>query len=65
MDGEAWVYWNGELIAHHKGWDEPFSVRLVTRQVKTDSPNLIAVRVWDGANQGGIYRAAHWVRVKK
>ncbi len=64
VDGEAWVYWNGDMIGHHKGWDEPFSLPLRREQIKTDAPNHIAVRVWDGANQGGIYRPAHLVRLQ-
>ena len=56
VDGEAWVYLNGELIGHHEGWDEPFGVPLKAEQAKTGEESCLAVRVWDGANQGGIYR---------
>ena len=62
VDGEAWVYWNGALLGHHKGWDEPFSFNLAPELIKTDKPNLIAVRVYDGSNQGGIYKMAYLAR---
>jgi len=62
VDGEAWVYWNGQMIGHHKGWDEPFSLPLKAEQIKIGSPNVIAIRVWDGEGQGGIYKPAYLVR---
>ena len=61
VDGEAWVYWNGTLLGHHKGWDEPFSFNLAPELISTDKPNIIAVRVYDGANDGGIYKTAYLV----
>ena len=61
VDGEAWVYWNGKLLGHHSGWDEPFSFGLDPGMVHTDAPNCLAVRVYDGSNAGGIYKAAHFV----
>jgi len=64
VDGEGWVYWNGKLLGHHKGWDEPFSLPLDPKDVKTNAPNLIAVRVFDGAHQGGIYKSA-WLAARK
>ncbi len=60
VDGEAWVYLNGELLGHHEGWDEPFSLPLKVeherRAGQASGPVCLAVRVWDGSNQGGIYR---------
>ncbi len=55
VDGECWVYLNGEFIGHHRGWDEPFALAVPADVVKTGEQNLIAVRVWDGGGNGGIY----------
>ncbi|HIE51416.1 MAG TPA: DUF4838 domain-containing protein [Armatimonadetes bacterium] len=55
VDGEAWVYFNGEQIAHHVGWDEPFVAPLPEGRV-LHKGNVLAVRVWDGSAQGGIWR---------
>ena len=65
VDGEAWVYWNGKLLGHHKGWDEPFSFPLEPKQIKTDEPNSVAVRVYDGSNDGGIYKLSYLVEAQK
>ncbi|MEW6357852.1 MAG: DUF4838 domain-containing protein [Planctomycetota bacterium] len=62
VDGEAWVYWNGTLLGEHKGWDEPFTLPIKPELIRTDGPNVIAVRVFDGANAGGIYRAVDLVK---
>ena len=64
VDGEAWVYWNGQLLGHHKGWDEPFRFELTPEAVTIDTPNAVAVRVYDGANQGGIYKMVHLVEAQ-
>lgn len=56
VDGEAWVYLNGTLLGHHEGWHEPFSVPLKPDVARAGEQNVLAVRVWDGSNQGGIYR---------
>ena len=64
VDGEAWVYWNGQLLGHHAGWDEPFSFPLDPKTIKTDEPNLVAVRVFDGSNAGGIYKMAYLAEAK-
>ncbi|HIE51502.1 MAG TPA: hypothetical protein EYP85_07055, partial [Armatimonadetes bacterium] len=56
VDGRAWVYWNGELVGQHEGWDEPFRMTVPAEKVRRTQPNLLAVRVWDGAGPGGIYR---------
>ena len=61
VDGDAWVYWNGALLGHHSGWNEPFSFRLDPRTVRTDTPNCLAVRVYDGSNAGGIYKPVRFV----
>jgi len=65
VDGEAWVYWNGTLLGHHQGWDEPFSFPLDPKLIKTGEPNCVAVRVYDGSNDGGIYKMAYLVKAEK
>lgn len=53
VDGEAWVYLGGDLIGHHEGWDEPFAAPL---KGAVAGENVLAVRVWDGGAQGGIWK---------
>ena len=55
VDGEGWVYLNGKFVGCHKGWNDPFDLDL-TPHVIAGKPNCLAVRVYDGAGQGGIYR---------
>jgi len=64
VDGEAWVYLNGQLLGHHQGWDEPFSLELKPEWVKPGEANVLAVRVFDGAGPGGIYRAVTLARMR-
>jgi len=61
---EAWVYWNGVFLGHHKGWDEPFSFKLDRALLHTDKPNHVAVRVFDGAGAGGIYKMVFLAEIK-
>ncbi|MEA3400256.1 MAG: hypothetical protein U9R79_03325, partial [Armatimonadota bacterium] len=56
VDGEGWVYLNGEMITHHEGWDMPFTAPLDAELVRAGESNLLAVRVWDGSHQGGIWQ---------
>ena len=65
VDGQAWVYWNGTLLGHHEGWDEPFTLAVPPKLVRTDRSNRIAVRVYDGSNAGGIWKMAHLVKRKE
>jgi hypothetical protein len=55
VDAEAWVYLNGREIGRHDGWDEPFAVRVPADVGLAGAENLIAVRVFDSSNNGGIY----------
>jgi hypothetical protein len=65
VDEEGWVYINGELayersISSTKQtaaqlWNQPFLFD-AKPFLKTDSPNQIAVRVYNSANMGGIYQ---------
>ena len=54
VDGEGWVYWNGQMIKHHVGWNEPFLVRIPNDSILHDKPNVLAVRVYDGKADGGM-----------
>ena len=57
VDAQGWVYWNGRLLGHHDGWDKSFSIPVQREAIRTDAPNVIAVRVYDTAAKGGIYGA--------
>ena len=65
VDEEGWVYINGDLayersVASTKQtavqlWNQPFLFD-AKPFLKTDSPNQIAVRVYNSAQMGGIYQ---------
>jgi len=61
VDGEGWVYWNGTLLGSHKGWNEPFALT-IGKDLLRQGENVVAVRVFDGASQGGIYRGVALLR---
>ncbi len=65
VDATAWVYWNGKLLGRHEGWDEPFHLALPPREIRTDEPNSIAVRVFDTAAKGGIYAPVLLLRLDR
>ncbi|NKB70756.1 MAG: tetratricopeptide repeat protein [Candidatus Latescibacteria bacterium] len=54
VDRDAWIYVNGELVGEHHMWDRPFLVD-ISRAANYQGENTIAVRVYDGADMGGIY----------
>jgi len=54
VDGRCWVYLNGKLAGEHVGWDTPFELD-VSGTLKAGQ-NCIAVRVYDGSGNGGIYK---------
>jgi hypothetical protein len=56
---EAWVYWNGRLLGHHAGRDEPFVFPIEPGSINTSKPNVIAVRVYDAASNSGIHRMVY------
>jgi len=56
VDGRAWVYLNGELIAEHDGWDSAFTAPLDRGALRGGERAVLALRVWDGAKQGGIWK---------
>ena len=64
VDAETWVYVNGQLIGHHQGWDTPFAFDLPTEGVKPGRTIVIAVRVLDNSNKGGIYGGVSLYRPK-
>lgn len=55
VDSEATVYLNGREIGGNAQWDAPFALRVPAELVRADAPNVIAVRVLDNANKGGMY----------
>jgi len=55
VDAEAWVYLEGKQIGHHDGWDVPFAILIPADMAVADKPMTLAVRVYDGANKGGMY----------
>ena len=67
VDESAWVYVNGKLAKEHDlgeyGWKTRFSVELTDR-VKAGEESLIAVRVLDRVNYGGIWKSVKLVAEK-
>ena len=53
VDDNAAVYLNGQLIARHSGWDEPFDVRLGPTW-KEGGPNVLTVLAENTDGQGGM-----------
>ncbi len=68
VDEQAWVYINGRLAFKHTVddigkpvnvlWKRPF-VFDATEHLQPGGPNVIAVRVHDSLNMGGIWKPAH------
>ncbi|MBM4045144.1 MAG: hypothetical protein FJ279_08520 [Planctomycetes bacterium] len=64
VDEHAWVYLNGELVGGNwevpaeRAWKTPFDVR-VQGKLKVGE-NVLAVRVHDEKNAGGIWRGVEW-----
>ena len=54
VDNEAYVYVNGTFVGEHHGWNTPFILD-ISEAVKYKGENVVAVRVYDGMNMGGIY----------
>ncbi len=53
-DEQAWVFCNEKYLGHHDGWDKPFS--MVLDNVPPGKTALVAIRVFDSANMGGIWQ---------
>jgi len=60
VDDSAWVYLNGKQIGEHDigsgGWDKRFEIALGDA-VKIGETNVLAVRVRDRLNYGGIWKS--------
>ena len=54
VDNNAYVYVNGTFVGEHHGWNTPFILD-ISEAVKYKSQNVVAVRVYDGMEMGGIY----------
>ena len=54
VDNDAYVYVNGIFVGEHHGWNTPFILD-ISEAVDRKGPNVVAVRVFDGRDMGGIY----------
>jgi len=54
IDKDAWVYVNGELVGEHHTWDRSFILD-ISEAADYHGRNVVAIRVYDGENMGGIY----------
>ena len=54
VDNNAYVYVNGSFVGEHHGWNTPFILD-ISEAVKYKGQNVVAVRVYDGMEMGGIY----------
>ena len=54
VDNNAYVYVNGTFVGEHHGWNTPFILD-ISETVKYKGRNVVAVRVYDGMEMGGIY----------
>lgn len=57
-DDEDEVYFNGELIGAHSGWQDYRKYSVPKDLVKYDQDNLIAIRVNDTGGNGGLWEGA-------
>jgi len=59
VDDHSWVYVNGKLAGSHAigglYWDQPFEIE-IGELVVPDEENLVAVRVYDMAGMGGVFK---------
>ena len=60
VDESAWVWLNGKKIGSHgenmmEGWNKPFAFD-ITRHLKLDAENLLAVKVLNRKRAGGIWQ---------
>ena len=54
VDNSAYVYVNGIFVGEHHGWNNSFILD-ISEAVNYKGPNVVAVRVFDGRDMGGIY----------
>ena len=68
VDESAWVYLNGKQVGEHDigdgGWDQRFEIPLGDA-VKIGETNVLAVRVRDRSNYGGIWKSVKLVRARR
>ncbi len=70
VDEQAWIYLNGQRIGEHTEkstgkslndlWTEPFCVD-VTKHLRTNGPNILAIRVHNSGSMGGIWKPVYLV----
>jgi beta-galactosidase/beta-glucuronidase len=58
VDDEDEVYFNGELIGAHSGWQDYHKYSIAKGLVKFDQDNLISIRVNDSSGNGGYWEGA-------
>ena len=58
IDDEDEVYFNGQLVGAHSGWQDYRKYSVPKDLVKFDQDNIIAVRVNDTGGNGGIWEGA-------
>jgi len=67
VDEEGWVWVNGEPVGEHAqgpgGWDKRFLID-VTKALKPGQRNLVAVRVFNSALAGGIWKPVRLIAEK-
>ena len=54
VDNNAYVYVNGTFVGEHHGWNTSFILD-ISEAVNYKGQNVVAVRVYDGMEMGGIY----------
>ena len=54
VDNNAYVYVNGTFVGEHHGWNTPFILD-ISEAVNYKGQNVVAVRVYDGMEMGGIF----------
>jgi len=70
VDEQAWVYLSGKPVGEHSTestgrsidvlWKEPFGVD-VSRHLRAEAENVLAVRVHNAARMGGVWKSVHMV----
>ena len=58
VDSECKVWLNGKFIGKHKGWKDPFKIKVPFKLLKwqdNDEPNILVVKVYTPAGIGGLY----------
>lgn len=60
VDDNATVYLNGNKVAEHEGWDQPFDVQLTS--LRSNQPNILTVLIQNEDGPGGLDKQP-WVTI--